>query len=308
MRYETMTKHSFSLLGKEGSTRDGDGFVQRLWQAASAGFPEIASLAMRSEQGGYAGFWGAMSDFTRSFYPWEQDFSQGWYLAGVECCGDAVPPQGWTRWDIPGFVYLMVDGREARAFQVGLDSLREAGLPLAGAVQEFTDPESGITWLLFPYQRLESVKAICTQRLTIRLCPEGEMRWMIAETADASLRDAYREMLENSVTHTDQRDWYAAWRIVENGSGKAVGDLCFKGLNAGVVEIGYGIADAFQRRGYASEAVAAMCRWAVKQPGVLLVEAETEPDNRPSQCVLEKCGFVPTGKLGEEGPRFVYAG
>ena len=35
------------------------------------------------------------------------------------------------------------------------------------------------------------------------------------------------------------------------------------------------------------------------------VEAETEPDNAASQRVLAKCGFVPNGIVGEEGPRYV---
>ncbi len=34
------------------------------------------------------------------------------------------------------------------------------------------------------------------------------------------------------------------------------------------------------------------------------VEAETDPENKKSQRVLEKCGFAPLGIIGEEGPRF----
>lgn len=37
----------------------------------------------------------------------------------------------------------------------------------------------------------------------------------------------------------------------------------------------------------------------------MFVEAETAPDNKASQRILEKCGFVPDGTMGEEGPRFV---
>ena len=33
-------------------------------------------------------------------------------------------------------------------------------------------------------------------------------------------------------------------------------------------------------------------------------KAETDPDNVASQKVLNKCGFEPNGKIGEEGPRF----
>ena len=48
-----------------------------------------------------------------------------------------------------------------------------------------------------------------------------------------------------------------------------------------------------------------ICAWALTQPCVSRVEAETAPDNRASQRLLAACGFVPTGTEGEEGPRFV---
>lgn len=45
-------------------------------------------------------------------------------------------------------------------------------------------------------------------------------------------------------------------------------------------------------------------RAALWQKDAVLVEAETAPDNKASQRVLEKCGFAPDG-TGVEGPRFV---
>lgn len=45
-------------------------------------------------------------------------------------------------------------------------------------------------------------------------------------------------------------------------------------------------------------------RAALWQKDAVLVEAETAPDNKASQRVLEKCGFVPDG-TGVEEPRFV---
>ena len=46
-------------------------------------------------------------------------------------------------------------------------------------------------------------------------------------------------------------------------------------------------------------------QWAAGQPGVTRIEAETEMENLASQRVLEKCGFVATGNIGAEGPRYV---
>ena len=34
-------KESFSVIGKEGSTMDGSGFIQRLWEDANSHFQEI---------------------------------------------------------------------------------------------------------------------------------------------------------------------------------------------------------------------------------------------------------------------------
>ena len=81
-----------------------------------------------------------------------------------------------------------------------------------------------------------------------------------------------------------------------------------RGLNTdGSVEIGYGISKEFCGKGYATEAVNAVVDWAMEQSGIARIEAETDPDNTASQRVLEKCGFIPTDVIGEEGPRFIKA-
>ena len=130
------------------------------------------------------------------------------------------------------------------------------------------------------------------------------MEAYIAAETDAELKKAYTEMLEGCLRHPDQWHWYAMW-MIELRDGTHIGDLCFKGLGAnGVVEIGYGILEEYQGHGYATEAIDATVVWALKQSNVTRVEAETEPDNRASQRVLEKCGFLPSGTFGEEGPRF----
>ena len=85
MVIEKCTKPSFTVIGKQGSTHDGQGFVQRLWEDGNAHFSEVHHLAKKDEKGNLCGVWGAMSDFSLSFRPWENDFTQGLYLAGVEC-------------------------------------------------------------------------------------------------------------------------------------------------------------------------------------------------------------------------------
>lgn len=144
-----------------------------------------------------------------------------------------------------------------------------------------------------------------TNRLRIHTTSREEMRRIIDSQTDDVLQKAYQEMLQGSLDHPEQWEWYAIWTI-ERKDGSNVGDLSFKGFNDdGSVEIGYGINETHQGQGYATEAVNAAVLWALRQPGVTRVEAETQPDNQASRRVLEKCGFVPTGIDGEEGPRFV---
>jgi ribosomal-protein-alanine N-acetyltransferase len=130
------------------------------------------------------------------------------------------------------------------------------------------------------------------------------MEATVEAESDAELKKAYGEMLAGCLAHPEQWDWYAMWRI-EEPDGRLVGDLCFKGLEPeGRAEIGYGILEAYQGRGYATEAVRAALAWAFGHPELQAVEAETEPDNAASQRVLAKCGFLPNGVMGQEGPRY----
>lgn len=146
-------KPSFTVIGIEGSTNDGDGFIEKLWNEANARFSEIEPLCKRSGDGSFAGFWGAMTDFSRSFRPWE-DFSRGLYLAGAECVDGAEPPAGWTKWVVPSFEYLQFD-REAFTFPEALDYVKENGFSVAGAVHDFTDPRTGKGYIFVPIQSAE---------------------------------------------------------------------------------------------------------------------------------------------------------
>lgn len=153
MKIETYTKEAFAVIGKEGSTAEGEGFIQRLWNEANAHFAEVAALAKKDENGALVGVWGAMTDLSRSFRPWE-DFEKGLYLAGVECVDGAEAPEGWTKWVVPGFAYLRAECEDGDTFPQVLRYMRENGIPLVGAVHDFTDPQTGKNYMLFPVRKL----------------------------------------------------------------------------------------------------------------------------------------------------------
>lgn len=150
------------------------------------------------------------------------------------------------------------------------------------------------------------MKNICleTERLRLRVASQNEMERYIDSETDEDLKTAYREMLQGALDDPNAWEWHAIWTI-ELKDGTHVGDLSFKGLDSkGVAEIGYGILESCQNRGYATEAVGAAIDWAFQNPNVATIEAETDPENAASKRVLEKCRFVATGEIGEEGPRF----
>lgn len=154
MQPERVVKEAFAVIGLEGSTEEGAGFVQRMWAEANTRFPEVEPLALRDDNGCLLGVWGAMTDPSRSFLPWTEHFTRGLYLAGVECALDAQPPQGWVKWIVPGFAYLRAERESDATFAGMIGYMKENGLSLAGAAQDFTCPATGKNYILFPIRRL----------------------------------------------------------------------------------------------------------------------------------------------------------
>ena len=83
------------------------------------------------------------------------------------------------------------------------------------------------------------------------------------------------------------------WTIILKESNKMVGDVCFKGEPNidGEIEISYGTHFEFRRKGYMTEAVGEMLKWAKIQSNVIKVLANTDKNNLFSQRVLKNNGF-----------------
>lgn len=153
MKFEKCKKEAFTVIGKEGSTSDGEGFIQKLWEDANSHFNEIQHLVKKDENGNIMGIWGAMSDFSRSFKPWE-DFSKGLYLAGAECEDNAEAPEGWTKWVIPAYEYIFVECESDSTFPDTIQYLNDNNMTLAGAVHDFTCMQTGKNYMFFPTKKL----------------------------------------------------------------------------------------------------------------------------------------------------------
>jgi RimJ/RimL family protein N-acetyltransferase len=106
--------------------------------------------------------------------------------------------------------------------------------------------------------------------------------------------------------HGDERFGFSL--IVRRRDGLVIGEIGFVGPpRGGAVMIGYAIVPSARRRGYATEAIAAVSAWALCDPDIREVRAQTLPDNEPSIRALLRAGFVedtPGGKVR----RFVLSG
>ena len=60
---------------------------------------------------------------------------------------------------------------------------------------------------------------------------------------------------------------------------------------SGVIKVGYTISPAFQRRGYATEAVGALVSYAFETLGASVARAYADADNAASRGVAEKVGM-----------------
>jgi [ribosomal protein S5]-alanine N-acetyltransferase len=100
--------------------------------------------------------------------------------------------------------------------------------------------------------------------------------------------------------------WIHGYSMLDRATGGVVGTCGFKGPPGedGLVEIAYGVAPEHQGKGYATEAAAALVKYAIESGQVRAVRAHTLPKSSASVRVLTKCGFRQVGEVldPDDGP------
>ena len=93
--------------------------------------------------------------------------------------------------------------------------------------------------------------------------------------------------------------WVLGFAIVQRVGAVVVGSCAFKGPPdaQGIVEIAYGIDPAHRGKGYATEAAAALVRYAFGDTRVRVVCAHTIEKENASARVLTRCGFECAGQV-----------
>ena len=115
-----------------------------------------------------------------------------------------------------------------------------------------------------------------------------------AEPMEGLFLAIVKKQLEKTVKYPNDYLWHSFWFLVRNSDRVVIGSADFKDIPNmdQEVEIGYGLGKEFEHNGYMTEAVQAMCKWALKQENVSRIIAETDIDGFASQRILQRCGFV----------------
>lgn len=92
-----------------------------------------------------------------------------------------------------------------------------------------------------------------------------------------------------------------AWAIEDKGTGKVIGSIGFNedqfrpAMNC--KELGYSLSEEFWGKGLMTEAAKRLVEYAFENLNVDILTIKTSEDNKASQRVIEKCGFIYEGTL-----------
>ena len=91
--------------------------------------------------------------------------------------------------------------------------------------------------------------------------------------------------------------------MLDRASGRIVGSIGLFNADwqVGSAEIGYGVRRSARRRGYATEALVAVARWALTEGGIQRVCLTANTVNLASIRVAEKAGFLREGTMRRAG-------
>ena len=144
---------------------------------------------------------------------------------------------------------------------------------------------------------------IATERLCLRQLELEEARALLQGRADPARPWAAGypiqgtlvavEAFVRAVDNGADPGAYGVYQLVRSSDAMVVGDIGFHGppSRGRSVTVGYGLAPGARGQGYATEALRAVVAWALAQPEVTSVEADTTHANLPSQRVMERAGM-----------------
>jgi len=129
--------------------------------------------------------------------------------------------------------------------------------------------------------------------------------------ADSSFLEEFQTAIESYTipavkANADKYFWYTHWLIIEKATNLTIGGVGMAGEpdESGQVILGYFIDKKWEGKGFATESVASMLTWVLKDASVKAIIADTPAAHIGSQKVLKKNGFHLLGET-DEGLRWI---
>jgi len=149
------------------------------------------------------------------------------------------------------------------------------------------------------------VQTLKTKRLYIRPMTAEEIDALQETTDNQWLKGELSKRKQYCGDDSEERIWYAPWKVCLRSDGTHVGLIAFCGLQEhNAVEVLFDTFPAFHGNGYTSEALGRVVKWAFNSPEVFYVEAEATDHCHAAKKVLEKLEFKPDG-VGAQATRYV---
>jgi RimJ/RimL family protein N-acetyltransferase len=120
----------------------------------------------------------------------------------------------------------------------------------------------------------------------------------VADGIRNQLLSASPDFLKNVESGREPDPWRFGFAVIHKIDNVLIGMCGFPSSPdaSGVSEIAYGIAPAYQGKGYATEVASAMVDFVSRDPRVRTICAHTLAEPNASTRVLEKCGFKKAGE------------
>lgn len=137
-----------------------------------------------------------------------------------------------------------------------------------------------------------------TERLKIVPCTDELLSTISLE--NYKIGPHIKMFLEKLKEDSTQFGW-GVWLVINKENNTIIGDIGFKGKpnSENTVEVGYGMIPSARNKGYATEAVNEIIKWAFTNDHVDKVVAECLHDNIPSIRVLEKLKMNKIGTVND---------
>lgn len=164
-----------------------------------------------------------------------------------------------------------------------------------------------------PTLRTERLELVADDAETARAAVNGREELAVALNAQippewppeiiADLLEAWADTLQEHPDQVGWWNWHWVRDEVETGTRILIGSGGFRGPPDadGTVEVGYAVLDAYQRRGYAFEAMRALVEWAFDHPEVATVVGETFPHLATAVRVMERLSLTSIGPGRQDG-------